>query len=69
MKPVNHARNGIRLVIVFFWLLVIGGAYSAVVNSGNAFALSWVTWLFYAAVVIAVLYTAIVFTFRLWNIK
>jgi hypothetical protein len=68
MKPVNHVRNATRLVIVFFWLFVVGVVYSVIMNSGNAWALSWITWLFYAAVSVAVLYTAIVFTFRLWKL-
>jgi hypothetical protein len=65
----NHTRNATRFGIVLFWLAVIGLAYSVFMHSGNAHALSWFTWLIYAAVTIVVLYTATVLTAKFWNIK
>lgn len=69
MKSINHARNAIRFAIVVFWLVVIGLAYTAFQHSGNAFALSWATWLFYAVLAIVVLYAGVVYTSKLWSIK
>lgn len=69
MKSINHARNAIRFAIVVFWLVVIGLVYTAVANSGNAFALGWGTWLFYAVLVIVVLYAGVVYTAKLWSFK
>ena len=65
----NHKRNAIRLAIAVFWLVVIGLAYTAVVHSNNAYALSWATWLFYAVVTIVVLYIGAVLSRKFWNIK
>lgn len=65
----NHARNAIRFAIVIFWIIVVGLAYTAYSNSGNALALSWATWLLYAVVAVVALYIGAVFSAKLWNAK
>lgn len=69
MNKINHTRNAVRFGIVVFWVLLIGLLYSVFMNSGNMHALSWVTWLFYAVVVIVVLYAGVVLSAKFWNIK
>ncbi|QTH80435.1 hypothetical protein PA10_00237 [Pseudomonas phage pPa_SNUABM_DT01] len=65
----NHTRNAVRFFIVIFWIIVIGLGYTVISHSGNAYALSWASWLFYAVVTIVVLYIGAVLSFKLWNIK
>ena len=65
----NHTRNAIRLVIVVFWLIVIGLAFTAYSNLTNAHALSWASWLLYAVVTIVALYAGAVLTSKFWNLK
>ncbi|MNO02239.1 hypothetical protein D3C81_2225740 [compost metagenome] len=65
----NHTRNAARFAIVIFWIVVVGLAYTTYSHSGNAFALSWATWLFYAIVAIVVLYVGAVLSNKLWKIK
>lgn len=69
MKELNHTRNAARLIIVVFWLVVVGLAYTAYANLNNAFALSWATWLLYATVTIVLLYAGVVLTSKFWNLK
>lgn len=69
MKEVNHVRNAARLIIVVFWLVVVGLAYTAYANLTNVFALSWATWLLYATVTIVLLYAGVVLTSKFWNLK
>jgi hypothetical protein len=66
---VSHTRNAVRFAITVFWVVVAGLIYTAITNSGNAYALSWATWLFYAAVSIATLYAGAVLSKKLWSIK
>lgn len=65
----NHTRNIARFFILIFWIGVIGLGYTVFTHSGNAYALSWVTWLFYAVVVIVVLYVGAILTSKFWNVK
>lgn len=65
----NHARNAARFGVVIFWLAAIGLVFTAVMHSGNAFSLSWATWLFYAAVSVPVVYAGIFVSKSIWNIK
>lgn len=69
MKSINHTRNAVRFAVVVFWVVVLGLTYTTFQNSGNAFALGWGTWLFYAVLVIVVLYAGVVYTIKLWSFK
>ncbi|MNB61097.1 hypothetical protein D3C76_236910 [compost metagenome] len=69
MKSINHARNAVRFAIAVFWLVVLGLTYTVFQNSGNAHVLGWGTWLFYAVLVIVVLYAGVVYTIKLWSFK
>lgn len=69
MKSINHARNATRFAIVVFWVVVFGLLFTAFQNLGNAFALGWGTWLFYAVVAIVVFYVGVVYTIKLWSVK
>ena len=65
----SHTRNAARFGVIIFWLAVVGLAFTAVAHSGNAFSLSWATWLFYAAISAVVLYAGFFVSKRLWSIK
>lgn len=65
----NHVRNAIRFSLTLFWFVVVGLAFTAISNSGNAHALSWATFLFYGAVTVVVLYVGIHITKTFWNFK
>lgn len=69
MKSINHARNAVRFAIAVFWLVVLGLTYTVFQNSGNVHVLGWGTWLFYAVLVIVVLYAGVVYTIKLWSFK
>lgn len=65
----NHLRNAIRLVIIVFWMIVIGVIGSITTNGGNLFALSWISLLFPAVIMIVAIYIGVLLTIRHWNIK
>lgn len=65
----NHKQNAIRFFIVIFWLASAGLIFSAISNGGNAWALSWATWLLYLAIATPIAYIGIVTTKNLWNSK
>lgn len=65
----NHARNAVRFCIVVFWLIVIGVALTAVSNVGNAHAIGWPTYLFYAIAATVTTYVGVFASKNLWSLK
>jgi hypothetical protein len=65
----NHKRNAVRFAITVFWLVVAGLFFTAASNAGNAFSLSWATWLFYGIAATVVLYIGAFATKHFWSIK
>jgi hypothetical protein len=66
---VNHKRNAVRFAIAVFWLLVVGLAFTAFSNAGNALALGWGTWLLYGIAATMTLYGGFFATKHFWSIK
>jgi hypothetical protein len=65
----NHKRNAVRFSITVFWLLMVGLAFTAISNAGNAHALGWGTWLFYGIAATLALYVGTFATKHFWSIK
>jgi hypothetical protein len=65
----NHWRNFVRLVIIVFWLVLLGVISSILNNAGNMLALSWISLLIPLVALIVVIYIGVFFTYHCWNIK
>ena len=64
----NHKRNAVRFAIAVFWLLMVGLAFTAISNAGNARALGWGAWLSYGIAATVVLYVGTFATKHFWRL-
>lgn len=65
----NHVKVLSRFLVVVFWLLLSGLLATMVINSGNAWSLSWVTMLVYGIILSVVSYVGFFVSKYLWSIK
>ena len=63
----NHKRNLIRLLIIVFWLTLVGIFYEITTNYNNVFTLGWSTLLFYAVISIVVVYVGYFLSKHFWS--
>lgn len=65
----NHVKVLSRFLVVVFWLFLSGLLVTMVMNSGNAWSLSWVTILVYGIILSVVSYVGFFVSKYLWSIK
>ena len=65
----NHVKVLSRFLVVVFWLFLSGLLVTMVMNSGNAWSLSWVTILVYGIILSVVSYVGFFLSKYLWSIK
>jgi hypothetical protein len=65
----NHVKVLSRFIVVVFWLLLSGLLVTMVMNSGNAWSLSWVTILVYGIILSVVSYVGFFVSKFLWSIE
>lgn len=65
----NHVKVLSRFLVVVFWLFLSGLLVTMVMNSGNAWSLSWVTILVYGIILSVVSYVSFFVSKFLWSIE
>lgn len=65
----NHKKNITRFLIIIFWMVIIGVAYTSINISSNAGAIGFYTWLLYGIALSAIIYLGIFLTQTYWNCK